>query len=71
MDEYSNLLIFFAVIIAFIAGYAIISFLIRFFMKKAKDLQLPPLNNENMLANKKDCEIDHKDTDSRFPRSRE
>ena len=48
MDDYPNYLILTVIVIAFIAGYAIISFLIRFAKKIFNSIQLPPtINNEN------------------------
>jgi hypothetical protein len=52
MGEYSDYLILAVIVIAFIAGYSIISFLIRFAKKSFNSLQLPPtVNNENKPSN--------------------
>ena len=54
MGEYSVYLILAVIVIAFIAGYSIISFLIRFAKKIFNSLQLPPnVNNENKPSNEK------------------
>lgn len=52
MDEYSNYLILTVIVIAFIAGYSIISFLIRITKKIFNSFQLPPtIHNENKSSN--------------------
>lgn len=48
MGECSVYLLLAVIVIAFIAGYSIIGFLIRFAKKIFNSLQLPPtINNEN------------------------
>jgi hypothetical protein len=52
MSEYSDMLIVATITIAFIAGYSIVSFLIRYTGKKVKSMQLPPINKESKPTNK-------------------
>jgi hypothetical protein len=47
MAEYSDILILATIAIAFIAGYSIVSFLIRYGVKQFKNMQLPPIDKEN------------------------